>query len=168
MKELYISKPENKGGVILLGFAIFVIIVLIIVICTDRPMLSDIEKPTEWLVLTMLLLAVAAWVIYILDEAIWQICGAEICEYDDERIYVTKKKMVKRRWRISWSDISEVAEYSPSTVWKAVTSMTMAGTPQEKIVIRYGKGRRLKCGTNLNEIQTREAIESIRNGGPKQ
>lgn len=157
MNELYKSRPENMGGALLVGFALCVVVGWTIVFITERPTALD------WFAVTVVMLVVASWTAFIVDEAIWQICGIETCEYDDEWIYVTKKKLVRWKWRISWNKISNVSEYSPHPLWKAITQITMAGKPQEKIVISYGMGRKLRCGTNLTERQCQEVMKTIEN-----
>ena len=157
MNELYKSRPENRGGALLVVFALCVVVGLITVVIMERPSTSD------WLAVAVLMLVFTTWTAYLLDEAIWQICGIETCEYDNEGIYVTKKKLVRRIWRISWNKISNVSEYSPHPLWKAITQITVAGKPQEKIVISYGMGRKLRCGTNLTERQCQEVMKTIEN-----
>ncbi len=157
MNELYKSRPENRGGALLVVFAVCVVVGLITVVIMERPSTSD------WLAVAVLMLVFTTWTAYLLDEAIWQICGVETCEYDDEWIYVTKKKLVRWKWRIRWSEISDVSVYNHHALWKAITYNTLAGKSQEKLVISYDKERKLRCGTNLTERQCQEVMKTIEN-----
>ena len=159
--QIYKSKPENRSGHILLLVSFIAIVLTLLIIFSERETIFCFSRVSDIVIFLVLIVLVCAWILFILDEAIWQIWGKEECSYNNQGIIVTKYRMIKKRKYIPWEAISSVSPYSPSRIWKVMTYFTISGTTQDTIVIRYGNGKRYTCGTNLNRIQQREAISLL-------
>lgn len=156
--QIYKSKPENRSGQILLLVSFIAIVLTLLIIFSERETICCFSRVSDIVIFLVLIVLVCVWILFILDEAIWQIWGKEECSYDNQGIIVTKYRMIKKRKYIPWDAISSVSPYSPSRIWKVMTYFTISGTTQDKILIRYGNGKKFICGTNLNRIQQHDVL----------
>ena len=156
MKRVYSTKPENKGGffLLLMSFA------GLIMVYGYGSILLDCSKISDIVIVSLVLFAILAWNYYILDEAIWLMFGKEKCEYDDTKIVITKH--LKRRKEIPWNEITDISLYSPGLIVELFTYPSLTGTPQGTILIKYGKGKKYKCGVNLGRIKAQKVIEMLK------
>ena len=158
MKRVYSTKPENKGGffLLLMSFA------GLIMVYGYGSILLDCSKISDIVIVSLVLLAILAWIYYFLDEAIWLMFGKEKCEYDDTKIVITKHRLFKRRKEIPWNEITDISLYSPGLIVELFTYPSLTGTPQGTILIKYGKGKKYKCGVNLGRIKAQKVIEMLK------
>ena len=124
-------------------------------------LLLDCSKISDVVIVSLILFAIGAWIYYILDEAIWQMFGKEKCEYNDKCIIITKHRIFKSRKVILWSEITNISLYTPTKIWKIITFFSLSGTSQNTILFRYRKGKKYKCGANLNQIHAKKIISSL-------
>lgn len=157
MKRVYSTKPENKGGffLLLMSFA------GLIMVYGYGSILLDCSKISDIVIVSLVLLAIFAWIYYFLDEAIWLMFGKEKCEYDDTKIVITKHRVFKRRKEIPWNEITDISLYSPGLIVELFTYPSLTGTPQGTILIKYGKGKKYKCGVNLGRIKAQKVINEL-------
>ena len=158
MKRVYSTKPENKGGffLLLMSFA------GLIMVYGYGSILLDCSKISDIVIVSLILFAIFAWIYYFLDEAIWLMFGKEKCEYDDTKIVITKHRLFKRRKEIPWNEITDISLYSPGLIVELFTYPSLTGTPQGTILIKYGKGKKYKCGVNLGRIKAQKVIEMLK------
>ena len=157
MKRVYSTKPENKGGffLLLMSFA------GLIMVYGYGSILLDCSKISDIVIVSLILFAIFAWIYYFLDEAIWLMFGKEKCEYDDTKIVITKHRLFKRRKEIPWNEITDISLYSPGLIVEIITYPSLVGTPQGTILIKYGKGKKYKCGVNLGRIKAQKVINEL-------
>lgn len=159
MKLLYTSKPENRGGLKLAFFLFFIILIIGILVYEERLLMVGLGNFFDYFMILMICMVVIFFLLYLLDEAFWQMFGVEICEYDISGIRITKKSIVKKTKFIRWNEISNISEAKTHPIWKVVTYFSLAGIPQDKIAIYYGHRKVYTCGTNLSIIQIRETLD---------
>lgn len=161
MSPIYTSKPENKSGIILLLMSILTIIIVVIIILSETEILYEIEKTSDIAIACSVLLLVCCWAVFLMDEAIWQICGEERCECNNDGIIITKRRMINRRKVIYWGEITNISFYNPNSIWKTVTFLTVAGVTQDTILIRYGNNKKYRMGTNLKRTQAIKVVKEV-------
>lgn len=157
MKRVYSTKPENKGGV----FLLLTILAGLFLVYGYVSILLDCSKISDIVIVSLILFAIFAWIYYFLDEAIWLMFGKEKCEYDDSKIVITKHRLFKRRKEIPWNEITDISLYSPGLIVELFTYPSLTGTPQGTILIKYGKGKKYKCGVNLDRIKAQKVINEL-------
>ena len=162
MTIIYSTKPENKSGFILLLMSLGGLFLAF----GYGSLLLDCSKISDIVIVSLILLSIGTWIYYILDEAIWQMFGKEKCEYNDKCIIITKHRIFKSRKVILWSEITNISLYTPTKIWEIITFFSLSGTSQDTILFRYRKGKKYKCGANLNRIQAQRAIRLLVNKNP--
>ncbi|MBR3938444.1 MAG: hypothetical protein IKJ67_00520 [Bacteroidales bacterium] len=158
MMLIYSTKPENKGGIFLLLFTVMGFIAAI----SFGSLLLECSKISDILIIILILFVVGAGLCYILDEAVWQMFGKEICECDDTKIIITRRRLFKRRKMILWNEITNISLYDTNNLQEIFFSFTLAGSFQNTIQLRYGNGKKYKCGANLSKIQAQNVIKLLK------
>lgn len=157
MMLIYSTKPENKGGIFLLLMSFGGLFM----VYGYGSLLLDCRKISDIVIISLVFLAISAQIYYFLDEAIWQMFGKEKCEYDDTKIVITKQRLFKRRKEIPWSEIADISLHSPNIIVELFTYPSLVGIPQGSILIKYGNGKKYKCGVGLDRIKAQKVINEL-------
>lgn len=158
MIHIYSTKPENKGGIFLLLFSVMGFIAAI----SFGSLLLDCSKISDIVIIILILLVVGVGLWYMLDEAVWQMFGKEKCECDDTKIIITRHRVFKIKKVIPRSEITNISLYDTNNLRERFFSFTLSGSSQNTILLRYGNGRKYKCGANLTKSQARNAIKLLK------
>ena len=161
MSLIYEAKPENKSGFILSLLSIAGVVLLFIIVHEEGLFFCDLNKPSDILIISVLFLFICGWLLFIIDEAFWQIFGRETCECQNMEIIITKYRLIKRKKIIRWSEITNISEYNPNLIWGIITFYTIAGTKQDTLIIHYGKGKKYSFGVNLTPKQVNAVVRFI-------
>ena len=161
--QIYQSKAPNQSGYLLLTLAVAVLSVMCWLFYLERDILFNIKAASDVIVLLLVVAIICTWILYLLDEAIWQIFGKEECVCNKTGLVITKRRLIRRNRKIPWNDLLEISPCVPSHFWQLITHFTITGVPQDTIMVRYGNGRKITCGAGLNRTQAQEAIITMRN-----
>ena len=163
MLQIYRSKAPNQSGYLLLALTFAVLSVMFLLFYIDKDILFSITVASDVVIVVLIALIICTWILYLLDEAIWQISGREECVCNGTGIIITKRRLIRRRKFIPWNVLSDVSPYTPNHLWQFITRFTVTGVPQDTIIIRYGRDQKYTCGAGLSRSQALDAINLIRN-----
>lgn len=169
---IYSKEMKNKRwGVSLLWCALSVFLAFIFFLVLIVGFMVDSSNIWDVVFLPIPLILPLCLVYYNLDEGIWQLTGKEICECDDKGIVITKHRLFKRQKYIPWSEITKIYLYSPNIYLELLRLIYFHQNfyeikSQSTIVLRYGNGKKYKCGTNLSKTQAQKAIKLLKSNNP--
>lgn len=151
--------PEHKSVLYLL---MLLLVSLVLFVFTMVLLLSDhinfriILKATSAFGIELLIF------LYLLDEILWQTGGSERIEYDSSYLYIEKKgKIFDRHTKIKWNDIIEICPIKGNQVWNIICYITVTGISQDRISIFLKNKKEIHCGSNLRDIEYKEAMETM-------
>lgn len=161
MNVLCHKKTINKSGVWLLFFCLIPLSITLIF------MIRFLDFFINWSFYSLfwifaLVLFPAFGFTYFLDEALWQIIGEEIIQYNEKYVVIERRGRIFRKKNIIfWNNIKDITPDNKYSIYRMVSYFSIAGTRQETVKIYCVNKRHVYCGINLNETQSKDLITQL-------